>query len=411
MAIDKEEGVLLHMNKRARKQGAKAPLDFMNRETIGKVRSFHKKIEGYEETPLTRLPALAKYLNVSSVMVKDESFRFGLNAFKALGASYSIGRYMAGQLGVPVEEADFSLFSSAEAKKKLGDLCFVSATDGNHGRGVAWAARKLGQKSVIFMPKGSSAVRLDNIRKEGAEASITDVNYDGAVRIAYEYAEKNHGVMVQDTAWEGYEEIPTWIMQGYATLADEIAGQLEQQHEAPTHIFLQAGVGSFAGAVLGYFAAVMGEKRPKIIIVEPNKAACLYKSAVAGRRTFETGPMQTIMAGLACGEPNTISWDLLYDYADAFLSVPDYVAAKGMRILGAPLADDKRIISGESGAVGLGIAAELLSKQPNLAAQLGLDANSRILTVSTEGDTDPQHYRDIVWDGKNSSYYGAEEKR
>ena len=204
----------------------------------------------------------------------------------------------------------------------------------------AWAARQLEQKAVVFMPKGSSKVRLENIRKEGAKASITELNYDDAVRLANNYAEEHNAVMIQDTAWEGYENIPTWIMQGYATLIDEAIEQIKNHgEERPTHVFLQAGVGSFAGAVQGYLESVYGEYRPITIIVEPNEAACIYKSAKQndGKPHAVTCCMPTIMAGLACGEPNTIGWGILRDYSDMYISCPDYVTARGMRILGNPM--------------------------------------------------------------------------
>ena len=194
----------------------------------------------------------------------------------------------------------------------MGEITFVTATDGNHGRGVAWAANQLGQKAVVYMPKGSSQIRLENIRKENAEASIIDGNYDDAVRLADEMARKHGWVVIQDTAWDGYEDIPTWIMQGYGTLIDEAFEQLKEHSvEKPTHVFLQAGVGSFAGAVQGYLAAKFGHDRPITIIVEPDDANCLYRSAISGERQIVDGDMPTIMAGLACGEPNTISWEVL----------------------------------------------------------------------------------------------------
>ena len=207
--------------------------------------------------------------------------------------------------------------------------------------------------------------------------------------------------MVQDTAWEGYEDIPTWIMQGYGTMGLEA---YEQIPEKPTHIFLQAGVGSMAGAVTGLFSSIYGKDRPIITIVEPNKADCLFRTAEAndGTRHFVTGDMNTIMAGLACGEPCSIGWNILADYADHFISCPDYVAAKGMRILGNPAGKDNRVVSGESGAASFGCVAEIMTN-PALAdikKKLGLNENSRVLFFSTEGDTDRENYKSIVWDGK-----------
>lgn len=379
-------------------------LSFLSREEVEKIREFHKSFPMYEKTPLANLAETAAYLGLGGVYVKDESKRFGLNAFKVLGGSYAIGKYLAGKLQKDISEVGYEVLISEETRKTLGDITFVTATDGNHGRGVAWTANQLRQKSVVYMPKGSAQERLNNILAEGAEASITDVNYDDAVRMASRRAEEKDCVLVQDTAWEGYEDIPTWIMQGYGTMGLEAYDQLP---EKPTHIFLQAGVGSMAAAITGLFAYIYGEERPIITIVEPNKADCIYRTAEAddGELHFVTGDMDTIMAGLACGEPCSIGWKVMADYADHFISCPDYAAAKGMRILGNPAGADERVISGESGASAFGCVAEIMTN-PNLAwmkESLGLDENSKVLFFSTEGDTDKANYKAIVWDGKYST--------
>lgn len=383
-----------------RRDGETFDLSFLSLEKAKAVRRFHASFPVYVRTPLAELKNTARAMGLGAVYVKDESFRFGLNAFKVLGGSYAMGHYLADRLGVPISECDYDLLTSDETKKKLGDITFVTATDGNHGRGVAWTAGRLRQKSVVYMPKGSAGERLANIQAEGAEASITDLNYDEAVRFACSQAEKHGWVMVQDTAWEGYERIPKWIMQGYMTMAYEA---YEQLPEKPTHIFLQAGVGSMAGAAAGFFSAVYGEKRPKIVVVEPNKADCIFRTAKAadGRLHFVTGEMNTIMAGLACGEPCSIGWNVLRDYADGFISCPDYAAAQGMRALGNPEKGDPAVVSGESGAAAFGCVAEIMrdGRLLELREKLGLDESSRVLFISTEGDTDRQNYRSIVWDG------------
>jgi diaminopropionate ammonia-lyase len=393
------------VNENARKTDTeKAPVEFVNHEAVEKVRNFHKSIPEYKVTPLHSLDELSKQLGVSNIWVKDESYRFGLNAFKVLGGSYAVGKYLAEKLNVDISELSFEKLRSKEVKERLGDITFVTATDGNHGRGIAWAANQLGQKSVVFMPKGSSEIRLDNTRKEGAEASITDLNYDDAVRLANKYADEHNGVLIQDSAWEGYEEIPTWIMQGYVTLVDEALDQIKANgKDMPTHVFLQAGVGSFAGIVQGYLASKFGKDRPTTVIVEPKDAACIYKSAKAndGKPHAVIGFMPTIMAGLACGEPSTVGWKILRDYSDMYISCPDYVAARGMRILGHPLKGDPKVISGESGAVGLGILSLILNENSLkvIAEILNINKDSKILIISTEGDTDPDNYRKVVWDG------------
>ena len=372
-----------------------------------KARAFHQSFPEYKPTPLADLKNLAGALGVASIHVKDESYRFGLNAFKVLGGSYTIGNYIARKLGVDIKDLPYDKIVSPEVHDKLGEITFVTATDGNHGRGVAWTANRLHQKSVVYMPKGSAKERLENIRKLGADASITDLNYDDAVRLANANAQKYGWVMVQDTAWEGYEDIPGWIMEGYITMALEAVEQLKG--EKPTHIFLQAGVGAMSGGVTGFFADLYGDKdRPIITIVEPNKADCIYRTAKAddGKLHVVKGDMNSIMAGLCCGEPCTIGWNVLHDHADNFVSMPDYVAAEGMRILGNPLGDDPRVISGESGAATSGFVAEVL-RNPALAEMkeaLQLDQNSRILCFSTEGDTDRENYRKIVWDGAHPSF-------
>ena len=375
-------------------------------ENAKKVNAFHRSFPEYSVTPLAELNNLAAKLGVKSIHVKDESYRFGLNAFKVLGGSYAIGSYIARKLGMDISDLPYEKMTGAEIKEKLGDVTFVTATDGNHGRGVAWTANRLGQKSVVYMPKGSAQERLDNIRALGSDASITDLNYDDAVRLANKGAEEYGWVMVQDTAWEGYEDIPGWIMEGYTTMAYEAVEQLKG--EKPTHIFLQAGVGAMSGGLTGFFADYYGEDRPIITIVEPNKADCIYRTAAAndGKLHYVTGDMDSIMAGLCCGEPCTIGWNVLKDHADNFVSVPDYCAAKGMRVMGNPLPGDDKVISGESGAATLGFVAELMTN-PSLdwlRAQLKIDENSRILCFSTEGDTDKENYRKIVWDGLHQSY-------
>lgn len=369
-----------------------------------RARAFHSSFPEYAFTPLVRLQNLARTLGVRDIFVKDESKRFGLNAFKVLGGSYAIGWEIAKILGLGIEDMTYELLTSPQVRERLGQLTFVTATDGNHGRGVAWTAQKLGQRAVVYMPKGSAQERLQNIRSLGAEAEITDVNYDDAVRLARRYADKHGGIVVQDTSWEGYEEIPLHIMQGYTTMACEIAEQLDALGGVrPTHVFLQAGVGAMAGAVTGFLADYYKEQCPRIIIVEPLNAACLYQTALAGDGALHAvgGDLASIMAGLCCGEPCSLGWQQLAAHADDFIAIPDEAAALGMRILGNPVSGDAPVISGESGAAGLGLAAAVLREQ-NLSwlkHQLALDRDAVILCISTEGATDLANYRKIMWEG------------
>lgn len=380
-------------------------LDFLNEVEINKARNFHKSFPEYSVTPLVSLDSLSKTLGLKGIYLKDESYRFGLNAFKVLGGSYSMAKYLAQKLEKDISELPYEALVSDEVKQRLGDITFVTATDGNHGRGVAWTANRLRQKAVVYMPKGSSQIRLENIRKEGATASIEDMNYDDAVRLAAKYASEHNGLVVQDTAWEGYEEIPTWIMQGYGTMGIEALEQLREDFKVnrPTHIFLQAGVGSMAAGIQGFFASVFGEDCPTTVVVEAKEAACYYESAIAndGKPRAVGGDMPTIMAGLACGEVNIIGFEVLKNYSKAFVSAPNYVAANGMRVLGNPTGSDKKVISGESGAVTLGLVYELMTNEDykDLKEAIGLNEESRVLLFSTEGDTDPNKYREIVWEG------------
>lgn len=380
-------------------------LSLMSIASAKRTLAFHSEFPEYSETPLADLRELAELLGLSRVFVKDESFRFGLNAFKVLGGSYAIALSISEAAGIPLSELGYGDLTSDELRKKTGVLTFFTATDGNHGRGVAWAASQLGHKSIVLMPKGTSQSRFDNIRLEGAEVTIEDLNYDDCVRKAAKLAsEASNGVLVQDTAWEGYEEIPARIMQGYGTMAAEADTQIEDaESEPPTHIFLQAGVGTLAGAITAYFINKYRDNPPFIVIAEANKADCHYRSALKGDGTPYTvgGAMDTIMAGLACGEPSVSSWKILKNRAKLFVSCPDWVAAQGMRILGAPLAGDPRVISGESGAVTAGLLASIMrgGKLSPLKEAVGLNGTSRVLLFSTEGDTDPDNYRRVVWDG------------
>lgn len=382
-------------------------LPIMSLSEVAKARTFHQSFPQYRETPLTRLTQMARYLGVGSIFVKDESYRFGLNAFKVLGGSYSMAKYIAKETHRDVSDMPYDVLTSDELRQEFGQATFFTATDGNHGRGVAWAAQKLGQKAVVHMPKGTTQTRLENIKKLGADVDILDLNYDDCVRqAAKEAAATPHGVMVQDTAWDGYEEIPSWIMQGYGTMAMEAGEQLKAQGvERPTHIFVQAGVGSLAGAVVGYFANLYKGNPPKFIVVEASAAACLYKGAAAGdgNPRMVGGDLDTIMAGLACGEPNTISWDILKNHVTTFIAADDPITVRGMRMLAAPLKGDAPIVSGESGAVPFGTLATIMLSDEckDLRAELGLDDHSQVLVFSTEGDTDPERYKNIVWRGLN----------
>lgn len=381
----------------------KAPA-FLNAEEGKKVLNFYHTFPGYCPTPLVSLDNLARYLGVGKILVKDESHRFGLNAFKALGATYAIARCLCRQLGTELEKVTFDYLRSRVVQEKLGVITFATATDGNHGRGVAWAAQQLGQRAVVYLPKGSAIRRVEAIRETGAQVFVTEENYDRTVEIAGEEARKNGWQLVQDTAWSGYEEVPSWIMQGYIVMVQEALEEMKQLTKVnPSHLFLQAGVGSMPAAVLGYLVNLLGRNTPRTVIIEPDNAACIFASAQAGdgKPRGAEGDLATIMAGLACGLPNPIAWEILRDFADMYVTCPDSVAARGMRILANPLAADRKIVSGESGAVGTGLLSVFMQDEEctSLRRQLQLDQDSVVLLFSTEGDTDPENYRRVVWDG------------
>jgi diaminopropionate ammonia-lyase len=395
------------LNPQRKKGGTGVPLDEFSPAEAKRVRSFHQSFREYAPTPLIGLDNLAKDLGLGSILLKDESKRLGLNSFKGLGGSYAIGRILAEKLGRPIDGLTGDALASPAIRAQLGENTFVTATDGNHGRGVAWTAQQLGMKAMVFMPKGSARARAEAIRATGAGCAITEYTYDDAVRHAARYAEEHGGILVQDTAWDGYEDIPRWIMQGYMTVALECMEQIrEAGRSMPTHLFLQAGVGSYAGSILGCLAAALGDTTPETAIVEPHAADCIHTSMAAmdGKPHGVGGEMQTIMAGLACGEPSTVSWGILRDYAAASFVCPDYIAANGMRILAAPRAGDAPVVSGESGAVTTGLLEWLMTaaKGRSMAESLNLSKDSHVLLISTEGDTSPEIYREIVWYGKES---------
>lgn len=383
---------MLNLSKNSFFSGKKSEL--FSFEQAKQARAFHSQIYGYQPTPLVSLPALATHLGVKAILVKDESKRFGLNAFKVLGGSYALGRQLAKHLNVDIAEIDLKTVSS----KLEAPLTFATATAGNHGTGVAWAAREMGQQAVVYMPKGSPQASVDRIRGLGAECIVTEVNYDDTVRLANDTAQTNGWMLVQDTAWDGYEEIPTWISQGYMTMADEAVEQVEQLgFDAPSHVILQAGVGAMAGGVLGYLADRLDPTKFDTIIAEPKAADCIYRSGIseAGNMVNVTGDLGSIMAGLACGEPNPVTWPILRDCSRYFIAVEDNVSATGMRMYGNPLAGDQAITSGESGAITLGALNEIVKHN----GHVGLNEESVVLLFSTEGDTNPERYRRIVWEG------------
>ena len=369
-------------------------------------RRFHRQIPGYSMSPLRALPRLAQMMGVGGIWVKDEAVRLELNSFKVLGGSFAIYRFIQERLGLADQDMSHAYLISDEVKKKLGPITFASATDGNHGRGIAWASKQLGHSCVIYVHAETSRRRIDAIKSYGATVKVIDGTYDDAVRQIVIDGKKNGWEIISDTSWEGYTTVPGWIMQGYTTMMSEIQEQFSGQGiTKPTHLFVQAGVGALAASVIGFYHSLFGEAAPISVVVEPETAACLFATAAAddGKLHQVGGDLDTIMAGLACGEPSPIAWEILKDTADAFVAVPDYIAAKGMRIYATPLAGDPFIVSGESGAVTLGALVAILKENgvDDLRESLKLDENSQVLFINTEGNTDPIQFRQIIWEGSN----------
>ncbi len=352
-----------------------------------KVRAFHKTLLNYKPTPLIEMNKYADIVGVNKLWVKDESHRMGLKAFKVLGASYAITNILYEKIGWDKNELSFEKLFNED----LSQFTFVTATDGNHGRGVAWISNQFGCKSFVFMPNTSSEVRINNIEEFATEVFIVDGNYDMASGKAKEYAKQKNAILVQDSSWEGYEKIPLIIMQGYITLIDEIYEQLNGDNFS--HIFLHCGVGSMPAAIEAYLVNKFGTDKPITNIVEPNKADCFYKSIEIndGKPHSVYGKLDSVMAGLSCGTPSKLAWDIISKHSNYFISCDDEIAKLGMREF-----SKVNIISGESGAVSLGILKYAFDNDKSIFEKLEIDSSSKIMLISTEGDTDQIFYKQVL---------------
>lgn len=350
---------------------------------------------GYAVTPLHALPALAHHLGLGALVCKDEGARFGLKSFKALGGAYAVYRVLVREIqkhngAQPVSTDDVF---SGRWKAQLAKVTVTCATDGNHGRSVAWGAQLFGCRCVIYIHATVSEGRRAAIAAYGADVVRVPGNYDDSVRHAQAQADANGWTVVSDTTYPGYREIPVDVMHGYGVMAREVVAQMGAT--PPTHVFVQAGVGAFAASVAAAFWLAWGERRPRLVVVEPVAADCHLRSAIAGRPVVVTGALDTIMAGLACGEVSPAAWEIVSIAAAAFVAVDDRYARAAVRRFADPLPGDRAIVSGETGAAGL--AALLAAQQhPRLAELLELDAHSRVLLLGSEGDTDPEIYRGIT---------------
>lgn len=339
---------------------------------------FHSSLPEYNPTPLLHLPGLAEKYNAGNIYVKDESHRFGLNAFKVLGAS-------------------FAVYLSLEKNPAIKTFC--TATDGNHGKAVAWSAKKAGKTSVIFVPEDTTDRRVEAIENEGARVIRVNGNYDMACHQAENMAKTNKWTLIQDTAWKGYTEIPALIMAGYLTLFKEMEDNLHKSSKPGIDLlFLQAGVGSMAAAGAYYYLNKYGAYRPKIVIVEPEEADGILYSFQNNRISTSRGNSNTIMAGLNCATPSAGAWNLLKNGTDFSIKINDKYAKKAMRELYYPTGSDKRIISGESGAAGLAGFLALINETDfqEVKESLEIDKNTNILFISTEGDTDEKIFQEII---------------
>src|SRR5215211_449047 len=359
---------------------------------------FHRRLPGYEETPLVNAPGLADALGVGKVLVKDESSRLGMPAFKILGASWAVYRALEeclpdGAFGdrETVEELE-------ERLEPLRPLDLVAATDGNHGRAVARVAGLLGLGARIFVPEEMVAARREAIAGEGAEVVVVKGTYDEAVERSYEEA-RERSLVVADMSWPGYERIPAWVIEGYSSMLWEIDDEFERRGEAgPDLVVVQVGVGAFAAAVTRHFRGPQRSRYPKLVGVEPAGAACLLESVAAGRIVSVPGPHDSIMAGLNCGRPSLVAWPTVSRGIDVLVAVDDEPAQEAMRLTAA-----SGIVSGETGAAGLGGLLELLRRggespdqEEKARRALGVGAESRVLLFNCEGATDPDRYRELV---------------
>lgn len=364
--------------------------DFVAAPTDRAPLRFHRSLPGYAPTPLRNAPELAQFLGVGAVFLKDESSRLGLPAFKILGASWAICRSLAKRLG----SADWLPLDQLRARLvSLGKLTLVTATDGNHGRAVAHMAALLGLEARIYLPAGSAQSRIDGIKSEGAEVTVIDGTYDDAVARAAADASEDC-LVISDTSWPGYEEVPRWVTEGYSTIFWEVDDELARRNEsAPDLVAVQCGVGALAAAVVAHYRQAAPQARPKILSVEPLRAACMLASMEAGEIVSVPGPHDSIMAGLNCGRPSILAWPIVSQGTDAFVAISDERAREAMRALARV-----GVIAGETGAAGLAGMIELLVRVESAEhrRRLGVTARSRLLVIVTEGATDPVAYREIV---------------
>lgn len=349
--------------------------------------------EGYAVTPLVPLSGLAGQLGLARVDYKHEGPRFGLGSFKALGGAYAalrvLQRQLTQQLGRDISLEEIRSGTQAEA---CAQITLVSATDGNHGRSLAWGCQRFGAPCRIYIHAEVSESRAAAMRAFGAEVIRIDGDYDASVRLARQEAEEHGWFVVSDTSWEGYSAPPRDVMAGYSVMTREACEELTLP---PTHVFLQGGVGGLAASVAAALRQYYGADAPRVIIVEPELAACLFASATAGRATNFAIQEETIMAGLSCGEPSEMAWEILAEEASDFLAIPDGIVAPTMRLLAGAVTGDPVVEAGESAVAGLA-ALIAACQSPQLRRTLALDDGARVLLIGSEGVTDPEIFEAIM---------------
>ncbi len=349
--------------------------------------------DGYAATPLVSLAAIAAEIGVGEILYKDEGPRFGLGSFKALGGSYAalrvLQREISSRLGKDVSLADIRNGAYAEDCAKI---TLVSATDGNHGRSLAWGCKRFGAPCRIYIHAEVSEGRAVAMRDLGAEVIRIDGDYDESVLLAKSEAEENGWFVVSDTSWPGYSLPPRDVMSGYGVMVQEICDTLDQ---APTHVFLQGGVGGLAAGVIAALRQYWGDASPRPIIVEPELAACLFESAKTGAATKVDIAEETLMAGLSCGEPSGLAWEILSEEATDYLTIPEELVAPTVRLLAKPLGNDAVVEAGESAVAGLAALIAAM-EDPSLAEKLGLSSTSRVLLIGSEGVTDAEIFSMIM---------------
>ncbi|MEX0781187.1 MAG: diaminopropionate ammonia-lyase [Dehalococcoidia bacterium] len=354
------------------------------------TRAFHRRLPGYEVTPLRELPSLATRTGVGRVLLKDESHRLGLPAFKILGASWATYCTMVDRLGFEPEWA--SLDDLTRQLAALRPLTLATATDGNHGRAVARMARLFGLEARIFVPAGTAAARIDAIASEGATVTVVDGSYDDAVEMASKEAGPRC-LVVSDTAWAGYTDIPRRVIEGYSTIFHEVDEQFTARGlPSPDVVFVQIGVGALAAAVVTHYRQP-GRHPTRIVGLEPAGAACVLESVEAGHPVTVPGPHRSMMVGMNCGTPSPLAWPLMRDGIDCFTALDDSRAVEAMRLLA-----DEGVVSGETGCAGAAALLALLTGPgaDDARRRLKLDSSSTALILSTEGATDPENWERIV---------------